>query len=238
MKNQYFGDINDYRKYGLLRLIIQASELQLLVAWMLTPDDGSTDGKFTAYLDSPAKWSEYDPVLFHEIKRLLASEQSRGVGLIENAGLIPKAQYFSENVPDSATGRRDWFELLLERAEGSDFVFLDPDNGLEIKSRSYGRKNSSKFLFWHEVEALWQSGKSLVMYQHFIREKRTVYVQRMLKALKEATPGSYVEAFSTSNVVFLMALQPEHKRFHPLILDSVQKSWMGQIDHWELHQVD
>ena len=33
MKDQYFGDINDYRKYGLLRPIIASS------GWMLTPDD-------------------------------------------------------------------------------------------------------------------------------------------------------------------------------------------------------
>ena len=46
MKDQYFGDINDYRKYGLLRAVVCTSGLRLMVAWMLTPDDGSTDGKF------------------------------------------------------------------------------------------------------------------------------------------------------------------------------------------------
>ena len=42
MKDQYFGDINDYRKYGLLRAITASSGLRLLVVWMLTPDEGST----------------------------------------------------------------------------------------------------------------------------------------------------------------------------------------------------
>ncbi len=44
MKNQYFGDINDYRKYGLLRSVLAASRMSLFVAWMLTEDDGSSDG--------------------------------------------------------------------------------------------------------------------------------------------------------------------------------------------------
>lgn len=61
MKNQYFGDINDYKKYGLLRSIESASSLRLLVAWMLAPDDGSTDGEFVEYLDEPEKWENYDP---------------------------------------------------------------------------------------------------------------------------------------------------------------------------------
>jgi hypothetical protein len=50
MKNQYFGDINDYRKYGLLRAWQAAGNGTLLVAWMLTPDDGSRDGGSRSYL--------------------------------------------------------------------------------------------------------------------------------------------------------------------------------------------
>lgn len=46
MKGQYFGDINDYRKYGLLRALQSSGEGSLLVAWMLTPDDGRPDGNF------------------------------------------------------------------------------------------------------------------------------------------------------------------------------------------------
>ena len=72
MKDQYFGDINDYRNFGLLR----ASHLRLLIAWMLTPNDGSTDGKHIAYLDKPEQWSHHDPALFHTLKALLASQPS------------------------------------------------------------------------------------------------------------------------------------------------------------------
>ena len=234
MKDQYFGDINDYRKYGLLRAIIRASGLRILVAWMLTPDDGSTDGKFISYLEHPGKWSRYDPVLFTKIKELLASGQERQVGLIEGSGIIPKAEYFSTLLPDTASGRSSWFNSLAQRAQDSDFVFLDPDNGLEVKSKTYGVKNSSKFLYWREVEALWASGKSLLIYQHFIREKRLNFIQRILEALRSATPGSFVEAFSTPQVVFLMALQPEHQQFHGAIVTSVQERWEGQIHHWEL----
>ncbi|MGB1949440.1 MAG: hypothetical protein ACPHQ9_01595 [Marinobacter sp.] len=234
MKDQYFGDINDYRKYGLLRAIIRTCEFRPLVAWMLTPDDGSTDGKFISYLKHPEKWSRHDPVLFQTLKELLASKQERRVSLIENADLLPKAEYFCSHVPDSASDRCSWFNLLNQRAQGSDFVFLDPDNGLEVKSKVYGGKGSSKFLYWREVEALWASGKSLLIYQHFIREKRLTFIQRMLEALRGATPGSFVEAFSTPHVVFLMALQPEHREFHEAIISSVQETWGGQIQHWEL----
>lgn len=234
MKDQYFGDINDYRKYGLLRTIIRASGFRVLVAWMLTPDDESTDGKFISYLEKPEKWSRHDPVLFQTINEMLALGRKRQVGLIEGSGLIPKAEYFSSLVPDTDSGRRSWFDSLVQRAEGSDFVFLDPDNGLEVKSKPYGGNGSSKFLYWREVESLWASGKSLLIYQHFIREKRPNFIRRMLETLRNATPGSFVEAFSTPHVVFLMALQPEHQEFHRAMVSAMQENWEGQIRHWEL----
>jgi len=66
-----------------------------MVAWMLTPDDASTDGKFISYLEKPDKWAHHDPVLFHKIKELLASSRKRQVSLIESTDLLPKAEYFS-----------------------------------------------------------------------------------------------------------------------------------------------
>ena len=45
--------------------------------------------------------------------------------MIENAGLLLKAEYFPPNVPDVASGRVQWFSSLSHRAQSFDFVFLD-----------------------------------------------------------------------------------------------------------------
>lgn len=230
MKNQYFGDINDYRKYGLIRSIIQSATFRPLIAWMLTPDDGSPDGKFVSYLENPNKWSHHDPVLFQELKELLDSHPERRVSLIHRTKLLPDVGFFDSLTPDRALERMEWFGSLVESARDHDFVFLDPDNGLEVKSKPYGRKNSSKYLYWREVEALWSHEKSLLIYQHYIRESRVEFTQRNLESLRVAAPGSLVEAFSTPHVVFLMALQPPHHGFHKAIVESVLKSWKGQIE--------
>jgi hypothetical protein len=233
MKNQYFGDINDYRKYGLLRAIIRAIQLRLLVVWMLTPDDGSNDGRFLRYLEDRPRWSGHDPVLFRTLSELVTHGGERRVSSLEATDLLPQAAYFSSPVPDSASGRSAWFSALSERAQGADLVFLDPDNGMEVKSEPYGRRGSSKYVYWREVEALWSSGASLLIYQHVVREKRVAFVQRMLAALGRATPGSHVEAFTTPHVVFLLALQPEGHHAQGAIVRSVQESWKGQIQRWE-----
>ena len=69
MKDQYFGDISDYRKYGILRALRSKIQGTLLVAWMLTPDDGSPDGKFRSYLEDAATWKCYGPELFVSLGR-------------------------------------------------------------------------------------------------------------------------------------------------------------------------
>lgn len=234
MKNQYFGDINDYKKYGLLRCIGDATDLTIAVAWMLTPDDKSTDGKFTNYLSAPQKWRQHDPELFDSLASTLSDGTKRHVGLAQKTNLIPSARYFDRTVPDSASQRNSWFEKLVNFVEPSDLVFLDPDNGFEVKSRPYGKPKSSKYLYWRELEALWGKGKSILVYQHFIREKRPVFIQRMLTALHERTPGSLVSAFSTANVVFLMALQPKHQKQYKAIEQSISKRWSDKVKHWQL----
>ena len=63
MKDQYFGDVNDYLKYGLLRALQSQGDLKLLVAWMLTPNDARSDGwsRCRSYF-SGATWA---PLLVH-----------------------------------------------------------------------------------------------------------------------------------------------------------------------------
>jgi hypothetical protein len=51
MKNQYIADINDYRKYGLIRTLSDSGKIRVGICWMLTPDDNRTDGQFTNYLN-------------------------------------------------------------------------------------------------------------------------------------------------------------------------------------------
>lgn len=229
MKDQYFGDINDYRKYGLIRSVLRSYQFRLLVAWMLTPDDASSDGKFTDYFSKPTQWSRHDSELYEELQCLMNQKDKREIALIENTNLLPGARYFSRIVPDSYDDRFSWSQELLSRADGCDLVFLDPDNGLEVKSKPYGRKDSSKYLYLREVDSLWAQGKSLLIYQHFCRVKRPLFIEHMKHILQGSTKGSLVSAFATSHVVFFLALQPEHQIHHSIIAADVHSNWDTQI---------
>ena len=187
MKDQYFGDINDYRKYGLLRSLQSSTKLNLLVAWMLTPDDGRRDGELRDYLQQPHRWKHFDPELYSALVSLLGQTRGRSVSLLESANLIPRAAFFSALVPDERRARNQWRADLASAASGADLVFLDPDNGLEVASKPIGRKGSSKYLAWQEVDILWSAGRSLLIYQHFPRKTRDAFVTQTLATLRART---------------------------------------------------
>ena len=230
MKDQYFGDINDYRKYGILRALQSKCQATLLVAWMLTPDDGSRDGGFRSYLEDPATWKRYDPELFASLESMIQSAPAPKVSLMEKAGLLPDTLYYSKVVPDKRDLRDAWRCGLLDAARSVDLVFVDPDNGIEIPSKPIGRKGSSKYVAWQEIHALWQRGASMLIYQHFPRETHEVFSKRMVSDLTRHTGASFTEAFRTPHVLFLLAAQERHQ---PGVRDAIlflRQRWSRQIE--------
>jgi hypothetical protein len=118
---------------------------------------------------------------------------------------------------------------MHERLQGVDLIFFDPDNGLEIKSRPYGRKQSSKFLYWHELTHAFSSGKSILVYQHFIREKREQFITRLSSEFCRRLDVSKVLSFRTPHVVFFLVSQPEHAQHFEERTAVVAEQWREQI---------
>jgi hypothetical protein len=54
VKVQYFGDVNDYRKFTLLRLLSDVGGFKISVCWMLTEPDDSKEGGNRKYLEQAA----------------------------------------------------------------------------------------------------------------------------------------------------------------------------------------
>lgn len=229
MKHQYVGDINDYRKYGLLRALLAAGGLRLHVVWMLTPDDGRTDGSKTRYLDDPERWAGFDPPLFSALARALSAAGRREVGLVEASDVLPRTTYQRELLEDDGDARRRYMARVARDAAGAELVFLDPDNGLEVRSVPRGRRGSSKYLYLDEVAGLWSRGHSLLIYQHYPRVQRDAFCARSAARLADRTGPPWIASFSTSHVVFLLVPRPEHASALAAAAAGVERRWHGQI---------
>ena len=118
---------------------------------------------------------------------------------------------------------------MLEAFANAELVFFDPDNGLEVKSKPYGSAGSSKYLYWREASEAFKRGHSLLIYQHFPRQKRSAFLSRTGQEISEKLHTTEVCAAVTSNVAFFLALHPAHAGRGRQALASVSQRWVGQI---------
>lgn len=210
MKNQYVGDVNDFRKYGLIRNLVVGTSLKCGVFWMLTPDDDRTDGQKIQYLEGRAHLRQLDSDLYSSLHHLVHETTHRSVAMVEKAGVIPNALFVSDVIPDSAFERASLMRSGLNALKSCDLLFFDPDNGLEIKSKARGQKHSNKFLFYDEVESAFSDNHSLLIYQHFPRERRAAYIVRRVADLRRIASPERLYSISTSHVCFFLLAAKKH----------------------------
>jgi hypothetical protein len=151
MKNQYFGDVNDYRKYGLIRSLTDHGTLSSLICWMLTEDNDRPDGGKVDYLLKPDSWRGYDEELFDVIREAVVVDGNRNVRVAKGKDIITGADYFSDLLEDNRSDRGKYFASCLKKGIGKELYFFDPDNGMEVNSVPIGRKDSSKYLYWQDL---------------------------------------------------------------------------------------
>lgn len=227
MKDQYFGDINDYRKYALLRTLCDRNTC-LSVCWMLTPDGNGPDGKKIKYLDQPSRWRQFDPELFDSLRKAVPG--NRRVAWAEESGILRSACFFSRLLSDRKDQREEYFKDFLCCSHQSELVFFDPDNGLEVPSRPYGRKDTSKYLYSVELKDTWKAGHSVLLYQHFRRKKgenRGTFIENVARDLAKISVAEVV-SFRTPFVVFFLLTQPAHNRLSTRAAD-IERVWGKQI---------
>ena len=229
MKDQYFGDVNDYRKYGLLRALGSVARLPIGVCWLLTTSDGSADGEFRRYLQRPARWRHHDPELYDQLRKLLEPGTRRSVQLARHWELLPGATYHEQVLGDDRQLRHTYFDSAWGALSACPIVFLDPDNGVEVPSKRLGNKDSSKYIYWEELAEGYKRGHSLVIYQHFNRQRRDVFVPRLAGELSSRLDAPLVDSFQTAHVVFFLVARPEHVAAFQRAHDVIHDQWTGQI---------
>lgn len=168
MKDQYAGDVGDYVKLALLRALSIGHKLG--VAWYLTSDEHEkNDGRHVGYLDHERErhWRLLDPKLYDQLRQIV-HDGRRKVSALEQGLIEGDVRYYSRLLL-SPSERFDWFEKLKTSFEDRDFVFVDPDNGIEPAGYKPGRKKSIKSVTLAEIETLVRPQRPLLVYHHQTR---------------------------------------------------------------------
>ena len=238
MKNQYVGDIGDYGKYGLLRFLASYG-IKIGVNWFLTENDGSTDGKFTTYLKNPDD-RVYDPELFDALQNI-ADHPDKTVKMIEQAGIIPGAEFYGELLKGSSLeadarewNRRLWFNnstLMLGNAE---LIFADPDNGISYR-KTARIKDSEKFILPEDVAEYYNSGRNVVYYCHKGRRKQEAWDQAKEEIRNHIRDAQLlaVTCHRGTQRSYIFVLHPDcYMKYERIITAFLDSEW-GNMFTWE-----
>lgn len=189
MQDRYAGDIGDFGKIGLLKAL-QAQGLSIGVNWYLVEpmdterkSDGTykqEDGKFLI----PEKLQVCDTLLAEKLTKIAKSDH-RSIRSLEQGNFILNARYYSE--PVSVAGREEWHKKALDLLNDLDIVFVDPDNGMLVKSVGKKSVKSVKYTFYEEVRDYVRRGQSVLIYNHRSRKQETQYFHEICYKLQEAT---------------------------------------------------
>ncbi len=229
VKNQYFGDINDYLKYGILRQLVHSGSTKILVCWMLTPDDKSWKGGKINYLNQPRKWRRFDTELFDSLHEAVQKQSIRSVSWVEDHNLIPAAKFISGVLGDGSNQRKEYFSKAYDLAKDKrfDVIFFDPDTGLEVNTVKRGRAGSSGYLYREEVVQAFALGCSVLIYQHFPHEEREKYISERVAMLRKRTGAPAVISFSTSHVVFFLLCQEAYTDVFTKLSAEIAHLWQA-----------
>ena len=135
MKHRFYGDQNDYIKYGLLNVLSSQYE-SIGINWYLTDDHHGKQnhGKLIGYLNDD-KWRYYNPRIFHLLKHRVENNQ-RNVQYCRIDHVVEIKEECIEQLPDNkgqieyANLRADWHAEAKKKLAECDLVFFDPDIGV------------------------------------------------------------------------------------------------------------
>lgn len=251
MQNRYFGDVGDYGKYGLLRklcgLTSEGPKLSLGVVWYLVPDEGhNDDGKHISYLKR-LEYRTCDPELFDGLNNLL-NDGLRAVSKIEASGLLPsQTSFFNnylsfngmpimgvENRNARLSARKKWLLEAHKTVKVRDVIFLDPDNGFQVKSVQKHADKGPKYVFWDEARRFLDEAKTLVVYHHLNRTKTSkAQIETKIQEFKINLPSGEavipVLFKRGSHRVFFVIPSKAHQSVIKTRLHEMQNS------HWAPH---
>ena len=254
MQNRYVGDLGDFGKYGLLRALCSPKQddrqaLSLGVAWYLTyptpAEERKGDGGHVQYLKASGqereRYRECDPCLYDGLSDIVQIGM-RHVSSIRERGILPWNTVYCEEplTFEGITGpgsglqerriarREEWRQGALNLTSECDVVFVDPDNGLEVKSISRTAEKGPKYAFFDELSPYTQRDQSLVIYQHIARSGNAKdQIRYRLNQIEErlGQPATALWYRRGTSRVFFIVPTDRHRETLRLRAEQFQRGW-------------
>ena len=223
--------------------------LTLGVVWYLVPDENhNSDGKHIHYLEPSAhnqeRYRDCDPILYDTLREIIRSNR-RNVFSIRDCQVLPLGTRFydtvltfdcpdvqrTNSVEDRAALRRSWLNDAFQLTAGCDLVFVDPDNGFEVKVGPYQR-HGPKYVFFDELLPYLERNQSLVIYHHIGRQgsAREQIRERLTQIKSQLGREAFVLLYHRGSArAFFVVPAPRHYK------DLFSRAKMLMLSPWSRH---
>ncbi len=197
MKLQYLGDSKDSFKWDYHDYLVSALKYQLLnIALMMTPDDGSNDGKTHPSL-FPAREEIIGFCQYLKKNRSIESIKA----LPHKTGASYQVDFHNNSKYISNCNRAEYFSDL--KATNRQVLFLDPDNGFEPE-----KSISKKHVSYNDISSILEqvSNETVVsIFQHHRRKK----FQNDFACIKERIESGHSTAIYWHSLMFVAISKSE-----------------------------
>ncbi len=240
MQEHYLGDVHDFVKYAFLRSLAEQLDLRLGVNWYHTrTEPDSSDGDNRAYLSSCSGWESWEPDLFKRIEGLQQLSERR-FGRVRELGILPTSTiYYEDQVPIPMHDRREWHESARNALRDSPMVFLDPDNGFEVKSMT--ALTRPKYTLFQEAIDFLRDDKVVITIQFAPRSEPVVsYARKRRSELREVSETKYclpvIRGRAASPNILFFVLAPANRI--PLLKEALGNFSKGSPRYEEGRRVE
>lgn len=206
MRDEYVGDIGDFGKYIMLKILWNLAikeGLKIGVNWYYNtkPEanprpDILPNGMYRqpyAYLNDQ-QIRALDKDVFDKLKVIIDRGNKTLCRLWDLSVLPDSFKFYSAKIPCGSSAstqyRERWSTGAVEELKKADIIFLDPDNGLAFLADcalqgAYPLRNKTnaravKYAFNDEVEAYCKRDRSIILYQHRDYKPQDVYEKKFV----------------------------------------------------------
>lgn len=229
--------------------------LSLGVIWYLTEfPDNNKDGSIRSYLkDYSPLYRDCDPELFEQMKTIEGKRLYK-VSAIQSLKVLPLGTLYYSDVlsfdglpgigPNARKLREEhrslWFEKALKAMRLADVVFLDPDNGLQVKSAKPYHKYGPKYVSYCELSSLLEyHDKSIIIYQHAFRTGNYINdsLKKVIKCCEERKPFALKYRRGTQRAFIVVPCQQHHSVLLNRAQNFIDSKWQSHFEP-KLYQIE
>jgi hypothetical protein len=200
MRNEFFGDNRDLFKYDLIKEVILG--IQTINNFTFIPMLTKDIGKHGNQIDrNKAKAGFKNMELTTYLDNCIDNDRRN---IIEISGYYKKnnirINIYKESIYFENRTRQEYFRDIPVDLLIKSLVFVDPDNGLEIK------KSDKKHILYKEIADIFNRMENsiLMIFQFIPREKHKEYIERRSNELNQIT--GYMPIFISDDVIIFFFL--------------------------------